>query len=107
MQLEALTDTELTSSLDTLAMRERENVVELLRHLIEFDSRRLYRELGYSSLFDYCLRRLKLSRGGAYRRVSAARCRKDNPELADLLVKGEVSLCTIATAATSIEKKVT
>ncbi len=107
MQLEALTDTELTSSLDTLALRERENVVELLRHLIEFDSRKLYRELGYPSLFEYCTRRLKLSEGGACRRVSAARCLKDNPELEALLISGQVTLCTVATAAKSIEKKAT
>ena len=107
MKIKSLSDQALTSSLDVMSLRERENTVELLRHLIEFDSRGLYRELGYSSLFDYCTRRLKLSHGSAYRRVSAARCLRDNPELAELLVKGEVTLCSVATAAKSIEKKTT
>ena len=48
MKIEALSDRDLTSSLDSMALRERENTVEVLRHLIEFDSRGLYRELGYS-----------------------------------------------------------
>ena len=107
MEIAALSDLELTSSLDSLAQRERENTLELLRYLIEFDSRALYRELGYSSLFDYCTRRLKLSEASAYRRISAARCLRDNPELECLLLSGEVTLCSVSAAAKSIGKKVT
>ena len=107
MNIEKLSDQDLTATLDSIALRERENTVELLRHLIEFDSRKLYRELGYPSLFEFCTGRLKLSHGSAYRRVSAARCLKENPELAEMLVSGKVSLCTVATAAKSIERKVT
>ena len=107
MNIEKLSDQDLTSTLDSIALRERENTVELLQHLIEFDSRRLYRELGYPSLFEYCTGRLKLSHGSAYRRVSAARCLRDNPNLAELLIKGDVTLCSVATAAKSIERKVT
>ena len=86
MNIDKLSDQDLTSTLDSIALRERENTVELLRHLIEFNSRKLYRELGYPSLFEYCAGRLKLSHGSAYRRVSAARCLKDNPDLSEMLL---------------------
>ena len=39
MEIASLSGKELTSALDSLAQREREKTVELLRHLIEFDSR--------------------------------------------------------------------
>ena len=107
MNIKTLSNQDLASSLDSLALKERENTVEFLRHLIEFDSRLLYREMGYSSLYDYCLRRLRLSDGGTFRRITAARCLRDNPELAELLLKGEVTLCSVAAAAKSIERKVT
>jgi len=106
MKIDTLSDNELASCLDSLAQRERENAVEFLHHLNEFETRGLYRELGYSSLHVYCTKRLKLSDGAAYRRVHAARCLKNNPEIESLLVSGELTLCSVATAAKSIEKKV-
>jgi len=54
---------------------------KILYYLIELDNRKLYRELGFSSLFDYCLRALKYSEGSSYRRITAARAIRDNPEL--------------------------
>jgi 5-methylcytosine-specific restriction endonuclease McrA len=107
MQIETLSDAELTSSLDSLVQKQRLDTVELLKFLGEFDLRALYRELGYSSLFDYCVRKLKLSEGAAYRRVSAARCLRGNPEIAEHLLSGEVTLCSVAAAAKSIGERAT
>lgn len=106
-QLKDLNDNELESRLAVLCQKERAASVELLYHLIELDERQLYLRAGCSSLFDYCRRKLLYSEGAAQRRILAARCLKDNAELAELLREGRANLCTIATAAASLKAKST
>ena len=105
VKIQTLTNAELLKRLPELCAKEREATLELLWHLIELDRRRLYLEAGYSSLFDYCTRKLLYSEGGAQRRILAARCLKDKPELGELLKAGQVTLCTIATAARAIREQ--
>ena len=45
----------------------------LLAHLVELEERKLHLELGFSSLFAYCVEGLGMSEGTAGRRVTAAR----------------------------------
>ena len=99
-----LGDDALTVKLAELAARERQATLDFLLHLIEFDSRRLYRELGYPSLYDYCRRCLKYSESSAYRRISAARCMKEKPELCGMYLRGDVTLCNIATAKKCLQE---
>ena len=105
MDLSALSNEELVEKLVSLRGRERESTLAILYHLIELDNRSLYRELGYSSLFDYCVRALKYSEPSSSRRVAAARTLRDNPELCELFLEGKVTLCTIATAAKGLREK--
>ena len=107
MSLTLLSDSELIAKLDILTRNERAATVTVLEHLIELDRRGLYRVLGYPSLFDYCVKALKYSQAGAYRRISAARCLRDNPEIAQLLREGKLTLCSVTTAAKSIQKQET
>ena len=104
MQLSTLTNEELTASLKSLVQVERETTLAVLLHLIELERRGLYRELGYGSLFDYCRRALGYSEGSAYRRIAAARCIREQPELGELFKQGEVTLCSIATAEKSLRE---
>ena len=71
--LTRLADSELEHSLKTLLRDERANVVSVLRHLAEFDLRRLAVKTGFPSLFDYCVRELRMVEGEAARRIHAAR----------------------------------
>lgn len=105
MDLSVLSNDELVEKLLQLRVSERENTLAVLYHLIELEDRRLYGELGYSSLFDYCVRALRYSDSGSGRRVAAARALRESPELAELLLSGEVTLCTIATASKGICEK--
>jgi 5-methylcytosine-specific restriction endonuclease McrA len=52
--------------------------------------------MGYSSLFDFCVRRLGYCEGTAVRRIKAARCIRDIPEAYDALASGKVSLTNLA-----------
>jgi hypothetical protein len=56
-----------------LARSERRTTVSLIAHLAELDARRLHLRAGYPSLFMYCTQVLRLSEGGAYNRIVAAR----------------------------------
>jgi len=107
MKIEDLTNKVLTERIEILRSKERAITLQFLIHLSEFDKRRLYLEQGYSSLFDFCTRKLGYSEGSAYRRIESARCIREYPELRTSFLKGEVSLCTIAIAARAIKAQKT
>ena len=104
MNIKALSNSELLASIQTIRGTEREIVISILHHLIEIDDRRLYRDAGYSSLFDYCLRALRHSESSACRLVQCARAMRDNPELERHYLEGQVTLKSISLAATSIRQ---
>ena len=54
--------------LSDLVRSERHLVVQFVVELAAFAKRELYRELGYTSLFYYCVRQLGLSKSSAFRR---------------------------------------
>jgi hypothetical protein len=94
-----LSDRELLSRVKTLVSQERGTTLEILRHLIEVDRRRLHLGLGYPSVFEYCLRHLGYSSSAAGRRIHAARCIRDYPEVYGLLEKNELNLVTVSLVA--------
>ncbi len=102
MTLTHLSNEELVKTLETLRGTERETTLAILYHLAELGKRESYRELGYSSLFDYCTRKLCYSGASVQRRIAGARCLQEHPELGELFLRGEVNLCTIATASQSL-----
>ncbi len=65
----------------------------------EADRRKLLEKRGYSSTFDYCVRRLKLSEDEAYRRILAARAGVSRPELLSALAGGQLSLTGVSRIA--------
>jgi len=79
--LRLLSDSELISSLKSLVQDERGRLVSALRHLAEFDRRRLAAMSGFPSLFDYCVRELRYAQGETARRIHAARAAAKYPVL--------------------------
>ena len=68
---------ELLAGLSQLVQQGNELTAEVLAHLAELEERRLHLQLGFPSLFAYCVEALRLSEGSAGRRVAAARvCRR-------------------------------
>jgi 5-methylcytosine-specific restriction endonuclease McrA len=92
MNLTSLSDKSLLSSTLCLAQKERQILSELLWHLKEIDSRKLYSDLKCSSLFDYCVKVLKYSEGQASRRVSATRLLKTMPKIMKHIESGDLNL---------------
>jgi hypothetical protein len=77
----------------TLAQDYLRTEGELLSHLIEMRKERVFAELNYSGVFDYCERALRLSRAQAYYFKSVAEKSESVPELKEAVVQGEITLC--------------
>src|SRR5918911_2211053 len=86
----------LSRRLGELAGHEREVQVEFLLHLAEYDRREAYREMGFDSLWTFCLRALHLREGAAGRRIAAMRVLRRLPSLAQALRDGQLCLSTVA-----------
>lgn len=93
--LRQLSDLDLLSRTERLARLERATTLRLLHHLNEIARRKLYLELGFGSLYDYSIRRLQYSGSSACRRIQAARCIREHPEVLALLEAGELDLGTV------------
>ena len=94
--LSHLSDESLVNELKNLRARENHALAEIILYLSELDSRKYYRDLGYSSLFTYCTAALGYSESAAYRRIQAARILRTNPEIYSKVRNGEISLSAIA-----------
>jgi len=93
--LAALSPDQLTGRLCELRRQERHLLVEFLAYLAEMDRRRLYLELGWPSLFAYCVEHLGLTKASAFRRTAAARLLARFPVVADYLSDGRLNLTTL------------
>jgi 5-methylcytosine-specific restriction endonuclease McrA len=94
--LSGLSDRELMEKVKCLKGEESKIIAEVVLHLHEIDSRGIYRDAGYSSLFKYCCECLGYSEGAAYRRIEAARCLKTSPEVYELLKEGKITLSALS-----------
>ena len=104
MNLENLTNTELIDKTKLLAQNERDAKVDLLIHLAEVDSRKLYLEQGYPSMFEFLVKGLKFSSSAAGRRTKAIRILANNLKAQEMLRDGSLSLSTLHTASVAIEE---
>src|SRR4051812_11534537 len=99
-----LTDDELLARLERFVEDERERLSDFLAWLGEVDRRNVPVERGYSSTFDYCVRRLKLSEDESYRRIHAARATVARPELLSAMQEGSLSLSAVSKIAPHVAR---
>src|ERR1700686_398020 len=90
--MESTTAHDLDRRLADLVRTERHLVVQFVIELAGFAKRELYRELGYTSLFYYCVRQLGLSKSSAFRRAEVARLIGRFPIIAERLEAGRLSI---------------
>ena len=90
-----LSDGELTAAVTALAGSARETTAALVRHLVEFEIRRLHCRAGFNSLFNYCVQMLRLSEHEAYNRIEAARVARKYPVILEMLAAGELNLTSV------------
>ena len=103
LTISQLSDDELIQATARAAIDERRATVELIRLLLEIDSRRLYLSRGYPSMFAYCTRALGLSEQAAYSRITAARSGRRVPDLLAELEAGGLTLSSIGLLAPHLD----
>ncbi|HEY1536470.1 MAG TPA: HNH endonuclease signature motif containing protein [Polyangiaceae bacterium] len=95
-RLVALANAQLVAALAGLVRRENDALSDLLAHLAELDERRLYLDLGFTSLFAYCTEALGFCKSSAGRRIAAARVCRRYPEAFARVAKGELQLSVLS-----------
>ncbi len=89
----------LTENLASLLRREHDALAEFLVALADFDRRRVWVELGHSSLWYFLHRELRLSKSAAQYRKVAAELIQEIPGIVEPLRRGDLCLTSIIEAA--------
>ena len=105
MNLKSLSDAQLLEATKTLVAREREVITSILWHLEEIERRRLFSDLGCSSIYAYAAQVLGYSEDQAYRRISAMRLLRTMPELESKIQAGHLSVSNLSLAQTMIRRE--
>jgi 5-methylcytosine-specific restriction endonuclease McrA len=90
-----LSDQALIAKLWRCIREDHELSAQLLAHLGEVDDRGLYRDQGFSSMFDYCVRSLHMSESEADLRIKAARIGRQFPNALEMLARGELHMTAL------------
>src|SRR3954469_4196528 len=85
----------LTNRLAELLRREQASMADFLVALADFDRRRAWLELGYSSLFYFLHREFRLSKGSAHYRKTAAELVQRFPEIVEPLRDGRLCITSV------------
>ncbi len=92
MQISNLPDSRLLKQTKNLVIKEKKLTAHIIEHLQEVEARKLYSDLEYGSLFQYCVRELGYSEDAAYRRINAMRVARKVPIVKEKIQSGELSL---------------
>lgn len=84
---------------------QRELVTDILKYLLEVESRDLHLARGFSSIYAFCVEELGYSEDEAYVRVQAMRCLRAIPEIECKIESGELSLSVVAKAQVMFKRQ--
>jgi 5-methylcytosine-specific restriction endonuclease McrA len=98
MNLKSLSTEELIAETVRRVQTEKAATIALIECLREIDSRRIYLEMGFSSLYEFAVQHLKLTEGAAHRRITAARLMNQIPEVKPALEEGRLNLTALSLA---------
>src|SRR6186713_2393566 len=96
---------ELVAGLSKLVQQSNSLTAQVLAHLVEIDERRLHLELGFASLFAYCVEGLGMSEGAAGRRVAASRVCRRFPNAFERVARAELHLCALCALAPHLNEQ--
>ena len=100
-----LSDNELLSQTRKLARLEQQVQVFVIDHLREVDTRGLYLQRGYGTIFEYAVRDLGYSDAAAWRRMKAMELCEETDGARDLLQDGLISLSTAAELQSAFDRQ--
>lgn len=90
---------DLAKRLATLLSQEHDALAEFLVALADFDRQRAWVELGYSGLFWFLHRELRLAKGSAHQRKVAAELIQKHPEVVAPLRDGRLCVSSVGEVA--------
>jgi len=85
-----MSDADFHYQFELVTSIEHSSTMKVLHLINDLDRRKSYLDLGYSSVLDYCVRKIGYSRSAAGRRIQAARCGRRYPEVFEMLRSGEL-----------------
>src|SRR5215468_3205521 len=88
-------NTEFHAEFEKAASEDQRTTIVVLEFINDCERRKSYLDLGYSSVWDYCVRKLEYPSSTAGRYIQAARCIRENSEVLEMLEKREVSVTSI------------
>jgi hypothetical protein len=86
-----LSDAAFHDEFDLVVKIEHSSTMKVLHFINDMERRKSYLALGYSSVSDYCVRKIGYSKSAAGRRIQAARCGRRYPDVLDMLRSRELS----------------
>src|SRR5436190_6556739 len=86
-----LSDADFHHQFELVTSIEHSSTMKVLHLINDLERRKSHLDLGYSSAFDYCVRKIGYSRSAAGRRIQAARCGRRYPEVFEMLRARELS----------------
>ena len=95
MNLTEVSDVALVAGLEGMCAEERGLLARMILHLMEVEERGLHLQAAYTSMFDFCTRRLGMSESAACRRLNAVRLARRFPRLLASIERGAVKLETL------------
>ncbi len=104
-RLEGLSIPELSRGAEKLVSVERRHTAALIAHLAEISRRKGHLELGYKSLFDYCVIRLRLGKGTVWNRTQVANVSRRFPQILEHLAEGKSSLSSLGVLAAHLSEE--
>jgi hypothetical protein len=102
-RLKSVADDELLAGLSRIVHRRNQITAEFRAYLAELDRRQLFLDLGYPSLFEYCVSALGLCESTAGRHIAAARVCRNHAQALAMVARGELH----ASALSLMKKHIT
>jgi hypothetical protein len=73
----------LVNETKDLCKKENDINAQIIRNLIEINNKKIHLELGYGSLFEFCIDELGLSPASTQRKMDAVRLSQSVPDLVE------------------------
>jgi hypothetical protein len=97
-----LADHVLLKDLDSDVTNHRHSTAWMLARIAEVDARKLYLPAACSSMYDYCVRVLRMSEDSAYKRIRVARTARQFPAIFPALADGRLNLSGVILLASRL-----
>src|SRR6185503_15380725 len=100
-----LADHVLLRTLAAIVTQDRVTTAEMLALIAEVDRRGSFRGEGFSSMYRYCVEKLRMSEDVACKRILTARAARRFPAILPAIADGRLAISTVALLSTHLKTK--